>query len=463
MQQDSQKNNKSENIMGTMPIGKLLFTMSWPAIISMTINSLYNIVDSMFVSWVSEDALTAVTLAYPVQMLAISVSVGTGVGINSLIARRLGAKRFEDAKKAASCGFRLAFLNWLLFLIFGVFFVKPFMNAYADGEAFIMEAGTSYLQITTILSLFLMIEVGIEKILQAQGNMKAPMICSMTGALVNIVLDPIMIFGLLGFPEMGVPGAALATVIGQFASMCIGLFFIFGKKQEVSVQIKGFKMDWHIVKEIYAVGFPSILMQSISTVMNLALNAVIIGISKTGVAVLGVYFRLQSFIFMPTFGLNQGALPIFGYNYGARNGKRLLEAFKKAWFSAFLIMLFGFIIFQIFPTQLLGIFNASEDMIEIGRPALRLISICFIPASFGIMCSSMFQATGHGFWSLYASLIRQLIGVVPLAIFLSRIPSLGVTGVWLSFPLAEVLGLVYSAVLIKYLYNKELKQLKYDC
>lgn len=456
MQQD-----KKENIMGTMPVGKLLFTMSWPAILSMTINSLYNIVDSMFVSWVGEDALTAVTLAFPIQMLIISVSVGTGVGINSLIARRLGAGRFEEAQKAASCGFRLAFLNWIIFLVFGIFFAKPFMNAYADGESYIIEAGTSYLQITTILSIFLIIEVGIEKILQAQGNMKVPMLCSMVGAVVNIVMDPIMIFGLFGFPAMGVSGAAIATVLGQFVSMCMGLVFLFKGSHQVPVQIRGFKMDWRIVKEIYAVGFPSILMQSIGTVMNLALNAIIIDISKTGVAVLGVYFRLQSFVFMPTFGLNQGALPIFGYNYGARDGKRLMEAFKKAWISAFVIMFIGFALFQLFPNQLLGIFNASEEMLKIGRPALRLISICFLPASFGIMCSSMFQATGHGFWSLYASLIRQLVGIVPLAFFLSRIPELGVTGIWMAFPLAEVLGMIYSATLIRYLYKKELKYLNY--
>ena len=455
MSEKAVSENRSENIMGTMPVGRLLFTMAWPAILSMIISSLYNIVDSIFVAKVSEDALTAISLVYPVQMLVIAFSVGTGVGTSSLIARRLGAKRFKDAEEAAGTGFRLPFINWLPFLLFGIFGSEPFMSFYAKGNAYIHDAGLSYIRITTILCVFLMLEVMIEKILQGQGNMVAPMICSLSGALCNIILDPILIFGLLGFPALGVTGAAIATVTGQILSLMIGLYMLFGRNNQVRVELKGFKWSLRAVKEIYAVGFPSIVMQSIGTVMNLSLNAIIMEISKTGVAVLGAYFKLQSFIFMPCFGLNQGALPIFGYNYGARNKERLMQAFRTTLFAAFTVMILGALLFQLFPDKLLMLFDASEEMLSVGVPALRTISLCFIPAAFGIICSTMFQATGHGFWSLYASLIRQLIGIVPIAYILSG--KFGLSGVWMSFPLSEILGTLFAVIFISRLYNKEIK------
>lgn len=457
MSDNSPRESRRENVMGTMPVGRLLFTMAWPAILSMTISSLYNIVDSIFVAKLSEDALTAISLVYPVQMLVIAFSVGTGVGTNSLIARRLGAKRFKDAEEAASTGFRLPFINWLPFLAFGLFGSAPFMSFYAKGSAYIYDAGLSYLRITTILCVFLMLEVMIEKILQGQGDMVAPMICSLSGALCNIILDPILIFGLLGFPALGVTGAAIATVIGQILSLAIGLYMLFWRKNQVRVVLSGFHWQARVVEEIYAVGFPSIVMQSIGTVMNLSLNAIIMSISKTGVAVFGAYFKLQSFIFMPCFGLNQGALPIFGYNYGARNRERLMQAFRTTLFAAFAIMILGTLLFQLFPDKLLTLFDASDEMLSVGVPALRIISLCFIPAAFGIICSTMFQSTGHGFWSLYASLIRQLLGIVPLAFILSK--QFGLNGVWMSFPLAEILGTLFALIFIRRLYVREIKYL----
>lgn len=446
-----------ENKMGTMPIRKLLMSMAWPAILSMTINALYNIVDSIFVSRISEDALTAVSIVNPVQMMIIALSVGSGVGINSLIARRLGAKKQEQADKAASTGIRIGFFNYLVFLIIGVFLTKPFVSGYAEEGTYIFDAACQYLSIVCIGSFFINIQVVLEKILQSTGNMISPMFCSLTGAVVNIVLDPILIFGLFGLPEMGVAGAAIATVTGQLAGMIVGVTIILKGNHLVSIRLKGFKIDWKVVADIYKVGFPSIVMQSIASVMVIFYNMILVAYSTTAVAVLGIYFKIQSFVFMPVFGLNQGAMPIMGYNYGAKNRGRLMETYKEAFKVAFIVMTLGTVIFQLFPAQLLTIFDASEDMLSIGVPALRLISICFIPASFGIITGTLFQGTGHGMLSLYASLIRQLFGILPLAYVLIRIG--GVTLSWLAFPLAEILGLAYSVIMLRRLYKNEISKL----
>ena len=454
MKQEVHKGNK----MGEMPVGRLIINMSWPAILSMFIQAFYNVVDSYFVSLISEQALAAVTYIFPVQMLLIAVGVGTGVGINSLISRRLGARRFEEADMVASHGYRLSFFNWLFFAFIGVFITAPFMKLMSD-TPYIVESGIDYMRIITIGSLFIMVQVITEKILQATGNMKLPMLCSIAGAAVNIILDPVLIFGVGPFPEMGVTGAAVATVFGQFVSMCLGQIILFRGKHTVKVRLRGWKVQKNIIKDIYAVGAPAILMQSIASVMQFGMNIILGGLSETAVAVLGVYGRLQSFIFMPVFGLNQGVLPIMGYNFGARDRKRLMETFRKGFAIAFCIMAFGLIIFQIFPEELLGIFNSqgSQDMYDIGIPALRAISICFLPASFGIMSSSIFQAIGHGFLSLWGALLRQLVGILPLAWLLARISGLAL--VWYSFPLAEIIGTVYFAVALKYIYRKEIKRL----
>ena len=446
-----------ENKMGTMPVRKLLMSMAWPAILSMTINARYNVVDRIFVSRIGEDALTAVSLVNPIQMMIIAISVGSGVGINSLIARRLGAKNQEAADKAASTSIRIGLFNYLIFFVIGVFFAKPFISGYAEEGTFIFESACQYLQIVCIGSLFLNIQVVLEKVLQSTGNMVAPMKCSLTGAIVNVILDPILIFGLFGMPQMGVAGAALATIIGQMCGMIMGVSIVLRGEHLVNIKIKGFKMDWKIVADIYKVGLPSIVMQSIASVMIIFYNMILVVYSTTAVAVLGVYFRIQSFVFMPVFGLNQGAMPILGYNYGAKNKDRLMKTYKEAFKVALIVMAAGTLLFQAIPAQLLLIFDASEEMLRIGVPALRLISLCFIPAAFGIITGTLFQGTGHGVLSLYASVIRQLVGILPLAYLLIKIG--GVTLSWLAFPLAEILGLIYSAIMLRWLYKKEISKL----
>ena len=445
------------NKMGVMPIKKLLLNMAWPAILSMTISAMYNIVDSIFVAQISEDALTAVSIVNPIQMLIIALSVGSGVGINSLIARKLGAKKQAEADQAASTGLRIGILNYLVFLVIGVFFTGVFVSSYADKGTYIYDEAVKYMAIVCIGSLFLNVQVVFEKILQATGNMIGPMICSLTGAIVNVILDPILIFGLLGAPEMGVAGAAIATVIGQFCGMTVGAVITFKGDHLVTLTIRGFKVDWKIVADIYKVGLPSIVMQSIGSAMIIFYNKILVDFSTTAVAVLGVYFKIQSFVFMPVFGLNQGAMPIIGYNYGARDKARLMEAYKEALKVALVVMALGMLLFQLMPTQLLQMFKASDEMLRIGVPALRIISICFIPAAFGIITGTLFQGTGHGVYSLFCSLIRQLIGILPLAYILIRIG--GVTLSWASFPLAEILGLAYSAIMLRYLYKKEIETL----
>lgn len=445
-----------ENKMGIMPVGKLIATMSWPAVLSMLIQALYNVVDSIFVSMISEEALAAVTYIFPVQFLMIAVGVGTGVGINSLISRRLGAKRQEEADLAASHGYRLSFVNWLFFAIFGIFFSGIFIRFFSS-TPFIIESGEIYMRIVLICSLFVFVQVSTEKILQATGNMLFPMICSIAGAVVNIVLDPVLIFGLGPFPKMDVAGAAVATIIGQMVSMILGQLLLFGKDHQVEVKLIGFKMDRQILKDIYAVGFPAMIMQAITSVMQFGLNIVLAGLSETAVAVMGIYGRLQSFVFMPVIGLNQGTLPVIGYNYGARNRERVMKAFKVAFSAAFCIMLVGLLIFQTMPRTLLSMFNATENMYAIGIPALRTISICFLPASFGILSSSFFQATGHGMISLWASLIRQMVGILPLAWILASIGGLKL--VWFSFPLAEILGILFCAIMMRRIYQKDIRHL----
>ena len=444
--------------MGVMPVGKLILSMSWPAILSMLIQALYNVVDSFFVSILGEQALAAVTYIFPVQFMMISVAVGTGVGINSLISRRLGAKRFEDASMAASHGYRLAFLNWFLFALIGIFAAKPLLRVMTD-TPFIQENGSVYLSIIMIGSLFVFVQVSTEKILQATGNMVIPMLCGLVGGITNIVLDPMFIFGIGPFPEMGVKGAAIATGIGQVFSMCLGQAVLFGKKHPVKIIIKGFHWDKDVLKEIYVVGGPAILMQGIGSILQFCMNMILGSFTETAVAIMGIYGRLQSFIFMPVIGLNQGVLPIMGFNYGARSRKRFMEAYKKGVLFALIIMTTGFLVFQIFAHQLIGIFNStgSQSMYELGVPAFRAISWCFMPAAFGIMTSSVFQASGHGFLSLWGSLLRQFVGVLPLALLFAKTMGLGM--VWYSFPLAEIIGTLYFAVAVRGLYKKELQYL----
>ena len=445
----------AENKMGTMPIRKLLVSMAWPAVLSMTINALYNVVDSIFVAQLSEDALTAVSIVNPVQMLIIALSVGSGVGINSLIARKLGAGRREEADQAASTGVRIGFMNYLVFLAAGLLLTAPFVGTYAEKGTSIYDSACVYMFIVCVGSVFLNIQVVLEKILQSTGNMIAPMICGLVGTVVNIALDPILIFGLVGMPELGVAGAAIATVTGQLCGMCIGMYIIIRGEHLVTIKIKGFRLKWSTVIDIYKVGLPSIIMQSIGSLMLILYNTILVVYSTTAVAVLGIYFKIQSFVFMPVFGLNQGAMPIMGYNYGARDKNRLMDTYKESLKIAVAVMGCGFLLFQLFPAELLKMFDASSEMLKIGIPALRIISICFIPAAFGIITSTMFQATGHGMLSLFASLLRQLVGILPLAYILIRIGGVGLS--WASFPLAEIIGFTYSAIMLRRLYKKEIE------
>ena len=443
-----------ENKMGVMPIPKLLFSMAVPAICSMILQAVYNIVDSIYVAQIGERALAAVTLVFPIQMLIVAIGVGTGIGINSLIARRRGEKRFDEANSAASHGFILAIFNWLIFLIFTLVFSELFYTTFSDEPDLVGQA-MDYSNVVTGVSCFVFVQMVCEKILQSTGNMIIPMTSNMAGCIVNIVLDPILIFGLLGFPAMGVKGAAIATVIGQLVGMTIICCFFFLKEHDVKVSFRKFRFSLKTIKDIYAVALPGMVMQAIPSVVNVFLNIILIGFSETAVSVLGVYFRIQSFVFMPVFGLNQGSTPIMGYNYGAKNKERLLKTLKLSLITAVCIMVVGFIIFQMFPSQIMSIFSESDEMMQMGTSAMRLLSLCFIPAAFGIVFSTLFQALGFGTYSLIMTLLRQFICVLPAAWFFSRF--LDVTGVWISFPFAEIFSLTCAFYLFSRVYRRNIK------
>lgn len=449
-----------ENKMGTMPIGKLIITMSGPAIVSMLVQAIYNVVDSLFVAHLGakegERALEAITIVFPVQLLMIAVGIGTAIGVNSFIARSLGAKKYDDANVAAGTGIKLAVFGWIFFLIAGGLGSERFMSIFASND-YVVTNGAAYLRIVTMCSLFVMVAHMCEKIVQATGNMIAPMFSIIIGAVINIALDPIFIYGYLGIPRLGLAGAAIATVIGQCGSMILIMFLLFKKDKYITVKLNA-KFKKNILKNIYSVGLPALIMQAIGSVMMVGMNAVLAGISGTAVAVLGVYSRIQSFIFMPVFGINQGSMPVIGYNYGARNKERLMDAYKTAFIIALCIMSFGLILFEAFPNTILKMFDASPAMMEIGVPAIRKISLCFLPAAFGIITSGLFQGTGHGLMSLFASLVRQLIGILPLGIILSKL--FGIAGVWWAFPLAEVLGVVYAVFMARFLYRNKIRNLE---
>lgn len=451
-----EKNTEKTNKMGTMPIGSLLLSMAWPPTLSMSINALYNIVDSVFVAMLSEGALTAVSLVMPLQMLMVALGVGTGVGVNSLIARRLGEQRVNEASLAASVGIRLSFVNYFVVALIGIFLSSSFIGAFTSDESVFFDA-TTYLKIITIGSFFFMLQLAMEKIIQSTGQMVLSMIVTITGALVNLILDPILIFGLVGAPKLGIAGAAIATVIGQAASASVALFICLKKISSIHIKLLGFNVDRKTISDIYNVGLPSMVMMSINSIMVLGYNA-ILAAHATAIAVLGIYFKLQSIILMPVFGVNQAAMPILGYNFGARNKARFMETYRKALGASVVIMIIGMAAFQIFPRELLMIFSASDNMYKIGIPALRIISLCFIPAAFGIMRSTVFQATGNGIYSLIASVVRQLIGILPIAYILMQID--GVTLSWYSFPIAEIMGFVLSTILFRKLYNTKISQLE---
>ncbi|MBQ6692930.1 MAG: MATE family efflux transporter [Clostridia bacterium] len=448
--------NVRENKMGTAPVPSLLIKMALPMMVSMLMLAVYNIVDSIFVSRISENALTAVSLVYPFQMLFNSVAVGTAVGVNSLIARRLGEKRQQAADEAATTGQFLALVSGLVFMAVYGLFPRQLMSLFADDPE-ILDHATTYLRLCGGLCGFVFMAVMSEKILQATGSTVRSMMVQIVGAIFNIVFDPILIFGLCGFPKMGVAGAAIATVGGQVASMILGFVYMRRKDNLVSLKVKGFKPKAAVIGDIYKVGLPSIVMQAIGSVTTFALNKILYLFTPTAVSVLGVYFKLQSFVFMPVFGLNSGAMPIMGYNYGARNKARLMQALKCGVIYAFTIMIIGLAIFQIFPKQLLMMFDASEHMLEIGVPALRTISICFPFAAIGIMMGTMFQAVGQGVYSMFNSLCRQIFAIIPLAYLLAM--TVGLKAVWAAFPLAEIVALTVCGIFLRRTYIRFIKPL----
>ena len=462
--------------MGVQPIPSLLIKMSLPMMASMLvmalynilirlaptvmlaqlIQALYNIVDSIFVSRISENALTAVSLVYPFQMLFISVAVGTGVGVNSLIARRLGERRQADADTAASTGQFLALVSALVFMFVYAVFPRQLLASFAD-DAEILDLATTYLRLCGGLCGFAIFATMAEKTIQATGDTIRPMLIQLAGAIFNIVFDPILIFGYFGFPAMGVAGAAIATVGGQAVSMVLGFVFLFRKGNLVTIRLKGFRPQWSVVADSYRVGLPSIVMQAIGSVTTFALNKILYLFTPTAVSVLGVYFKLQSFVFMPVFGLNSGAMPIMGYNFGARNKKRLMQTLKCGALYALAIMTIGLLVFQLFPDVLLALFDASDHMMQIGVRALRTISFCFPFAAIGIMLSTLFQAVGKGVYSLINSLGCQLMVLLPAAWLLSRLGDL--SAVWWSFPIAEVVSLAVCLLLYRRVDRTMLKTL----
>ncbi|MBR4444701.1 MAG: MATE family efflux transporter [Solobacterium sp.] len=442
-----------ENKMGVMPVRKLIVSMSLPMMISMLVQALYNVVDSIFVARIGEGALTAVTLAFPLQNLMIAFGSGVGVGVNALLSRSLGQKRFDRSDKAANTGILLTFFNYVLFLLISLFVAAPFI-ATQTNDAEIIKHGTEYLQIVTGFSFGLFFQVMFERLLQSTGLTIYSMISQAAGAILNIIFDPIMIFGLLGFPRLGVAGAAYATVLGQIVAAILGLILNLKYNKEITYSFESIlHPDKDIVRQIYTVGVPSILMMSIGSIMTYLMNRILIAFSTTATAVFGVYFKLQSFFFMPVFGLNGGLIPILAYNYGARKKDRIDEALKNAVTIAVVIMVIGTIVMNLIPETLLGFFNASEDMLKIGVPALHIISLHFPIAAVCIIMGSIFQAFAKSQYSLITSVARQLVVLIPVAWLLAQTGN--VTNVWWCFLIAESASALVSTYLFRKLYQEK--------
>ena len=435
-----------ENKMGTMPVNRLLITMSLPMIISMLVQALYNVVDSVFVSQINENALTAVSMAFPVQNLMIAVATGTGVGVNALLSRSLGEKNQKMANKASNNSIFLACMSYLIFLAFGLTCSELYYRLQTDIPE-IIAYGKEYTVIISILSFGLFGQIAFDRLLQATGRTFYTMFTQGIGAVINIILDPILIFGLYGFPKMEVAGAAWATVIGQIVAMVISALFNIAKNADIKLRLRDMRPEPHVIGRIYSVGVPSIIMASIASVMTFCMNKILMSFTSTATAVFGVYFKLQSFVFMPVFGMNNGLVPIIAYNYGAKQKKRIMTAMKLGMLYAFCILMLGFAAFQLCPGFLLQLFNASESMLSIGIPALRLISISFIFVAFSIISISMLQSLGHGIYSMFISVGRQLVVLVPAAYLLSKTGNLDL--VWLAFPLAEIMSIVLSGIFLR--------------
>ncbi len=446
----------TENKMGTMPVGRLLITMSLPMIISMLVQALYNVVDSIFVARYSEAALSAVSYAFPAQNLMIGLATGIGVGMNALLSKSLGERNSKMVKEAAENGIFLSLIGFLLFLIFGIFLSGWFIG-FQTKTAEIIENGRIYLTICCSASFGIFGEIIFERLMQSTGRTIFTLFTQGIGAVINIILDPIFIFGMFGLPEMGIAGAALATVVGQIAAFIIAIVLNHKYNPEISVSPRGFRPDGRVIGRICAVGIPSVIMVGIGSVMTTSLNKILNSFSDLAVSVFGVYFKLQSFIFMPIFGLNNGLIPIVAYNYGAGKRRRLISALKFGCVIALGFMVLGLVIMQIFPDQLLTMFDAGEEMLAMGRIALRTISLSFIFAGICIVIGSGFQALGYGTYSMFVSFARQLVVLIPAAYLLSLSGKVGL--VWWAFPLAEVMSVAVSAILFIRIYKKVISKI----
>ena len=451
----------SENKMGVMPENKLLLNMALPMIISMLIQACYNIVDSYFVAKLSEDALNAVSLAFPVQNLMIAVAVGTGVGINALLSRSLGQKDFDRANRTAMNGLLLEVVSGLVFTALGLTCARLFYTIQTDIPG-IIAYGVDYLTIIAGCSMGIFVSVATERLVQATGRTVYAMVIQGTGSVINLILDPILIFGLFGFPRLEVAGAAVATVAGQIVGGLVGLYLSLTHNPELQMSWKGLKLSREIIGGIYSVGLPSIIMQSIGSVMVFGMNQILIAFTSTATAVFGIYFKLQSFIFMPVFGMNNGMVPIVAYNYGARKPERIIKTVRLAVIYAVCIMAVGFALFQLFPDVFLSLFEAegedAGDLLAIGVPALRTISYHFLFAGICVVSMSVFQALGHGVLSLIVSIVRQLVILLPAAFLLSRMGGLEV--VWWAFPLAETAALMLCTLFLFRVYKKEIAPMR---
>ena len=436
-----------ENKMGVMPVNRLLITMSLPMVISMLVQALYNIVDSVLVAQINEAALTAVSMAFPIQNLMIAVAAGTGTGVNALLSKSLGEKNKRMVDDTANMGVFLAICSYAVFAIIGIFLSRIYFAAQIS-DAQIIEYGDEYMSVICLFSFGLFGQIITERLLQATGRTIFTMFTQGIGAIINIILDPILIFGLLGLPAMGVTGAAAATVIGQIIAAILGFVCNAVYNHDITLSIKGiFTIDTTVISKVYRVGIPSIIMQSITSVMTFSLNKILAEFSSTAVAVFGVYYKLNSFIFMPVFGMNNGLVPILSYNYGARKPDRIKKTIKLGMKYAVAIMIFGLLLFELFPSGLLGIFDASQEMLSIGCVALRIIASSFVFAGVAIICSTVFQAIGNPLHSLIMSVCRQLLVIVPVAWLLSLSGRLEL--VWLAFPIAEFVSVAMSIFFMK--------------
>lgn len=452
-----QERKVPQNKMGLLPVPKLLMQMSLPMVASMLVQALYNVVDSVYVSHISENALTAVSLAYPVQNLMIAVACGIGVGMNALLSRCLGQRDYDGANSAAEHGGLLCGIGTVLFMLFGFFAAGTYFAGQTD-IAEIVEGGTIYTQICTIGSFGIFFEIFFERLLQSTGKTFYSMIAQGVGAIVNIILDPILIFGVFGIPGMGIAGAALATVIGQFAAMFVGFYLHHKHNDEVLLRPLDFQFHKKTIAAILQVGIPSMLMMAIGSVMSYGLNRILFTFSATAVAVFGAYFKLQSFVFMPVFGMNNGMVPVIAYNYGYKRPDRIKQTMKLGMGCAIGYMTLGAVVFFAIPGVLLGFFDASPELLAIGVPALRTLCLCFPVAAFCIVAGSVFQALGNGVYSLIMSVSRQLLVLLPVAWLLAKAGNVNL--VWLSFPIAEVASCVLCVIFLVRIFKTKLQPME---